>query len=174
MLIISKKICSHVSMSKKYNLKEMCNSMEYVIMWHFFGIEYLCYLFNIQDLGRENKIDFFSPHLFIKKSFSPFIFISWRLITLQYYSGFCHTLTWISHGFTCIPHPDPPSHFPLSPIPLGLPLQCFSARSWLFQNFRGWAVYKPCYLSLFWRLESKIRVPAWLSEWGPLSGPISE
>ena len=40
--------------------------------------------------------------------FSSFIFISWRLITLQYCSGFCHTLTWISHGFTCIPYPDPP------------------------------------------------------------------
>ena len=50
-----------------------------------------------------------------------FIFISWRLITLQYCSGFCHTLTWISHGFTCSPHPDPPSHLPLDPIPLGLP-----------------------------------------------------
>ena len=25
--------------------------------------------------------------------FFSFIFISWRLITLQYYSGFCHTLT---------------------------------------------------------------------------------
>ena len=37
----------------------------------------------------------------------PFIFISWRLITLQY-CGFCHTLTWISRGFTCVPHPDPP------------------------------------------------------------------
>ena len=48
-------------------------------------------------------------------------FISWRLITLQYCSGFCHTLTWISHGFTCIPHPDSPSHLPLQPIPLGLP-----------------------------------------------------
>ena len=35
-------------------------------------------------------------------------FISWRLITLQYCSGFCHTLTWISHGFTCIPIPIPP------------------------------------------------------------------
>ena len=35
------------------------------------------------------------------------LFIGWRLITLQYCSGFCHTLTWISHGFTCIPHPDP-------------------------------------------------------------------
>ena len=53
-------------------------------------------------------------------SFS-FTFISWKLITLQYCSGFCHTLTWISHGFTCIPHPDPPSHLPLHPIPLGPP-----------------------------------------------------
>ena len=51
----------------------------------------------------------------------PFIFISWRLVTLQYCSGFCHTLTWISHGFTCVPHPDPPSRLPLHPIPLGLP-----------------------------------------------------
>ena len=51
-----------------------------------------------------------------------FIFlISWRLITLQYCSGFCHTLTWISLGYTCIPHPDPTSHLPLHPIPLGLP-----------------------------------------------------
>ena len=36
-------------------------------------------------------------------------------------SGFGHTLKWISHGFTCVPHPDPPSHLPLHPIPLGLP-----------------------------------------------------
>ena len=54
--------------------------------------------------------------------FFKFIFlISWRLITLQYCSGFCHTLTWISLGYTCIPHPDPPYHLPLYPIPLGLP-----------------------------------------------------
>ena len=47
--------------------------------------------------------------------------MSWRLITLQYCSGFCHTLTWISHGFTCVPHPAPPSCLPPHPIPLGLP-----------------------------------------------------
>ena len=35
--------------------------------------------------------------------FFSFIFISWRLITLQY-CGFCRTLTWINHGFTCVPH----------------------------------------------------------------------
>ena len=50
-----------------------------------------------------------------------FFLISWRLITLQYCSGFCHPLTWISRGYTCIPHPNPPSHLPLHPIPLGLP-----------------------------------------------------
>ena len=48
--------------------------------------------------------------------------ISCRLITLQYCSGFCNTLTWISHGFTCVPHPDPPSHLPPHPLPLGLGL----------------------------------------------------
>ena len=42
-------------------------------------------------------------------------------IILQYCSGFCHTLTWISHGFTCVPHPEPPSHLAPHPIPLGQP-----------------------------------------------------
>ena len=49
--------------------------------------------------------------------FFSFIFISWRLITLQYCSGFCYTLTWISHGFTYVPHPDAPSRLLPHPIP---------------------------------------------------------
>ena len=53
--------------------------------------------------------------------FFSFIFISWRLITSQHCSELGHTLTWISHGVTCIPHPNPLSHLPLHPIPLGLP-----------------------------------------------------
>ena len=41
--------------------------------------------------------------------FFPFIFISWRLITSQHFSGlFCHTLTWISHGVTWFPILIPP------------------------------------------------------------------
>ena len=35
MLITVKKICSQVSMTKNYNFKEMCNSMEYITMCHF-------------------------------------------------------------------------------------------------------------------------------------------
>ena len=62
---------------------------------------------------------FFLIFIFISLFIFSFIFISWRLITLQYCSGFCHTMTWISHWFTCVPHPDPPSRLP--PIPLGLP-----------------------------------------------------
>ena len=69
-------------------------------------------------LQREAFIFFHSHSYWI---FFSFIFISWRLITLQYCSGFCHTLTWISHGFTCVSHPDPPSCLPPHPIPLGLP-----------------------------------------------------
>ena len=53
--------------------------------------------------------------------FVSLIYISWRLITLQYCSGFCHTLIWISHGFTCGPHPEPLSHLPPHLIPLGHP-----------------------------------------------------
>ena len=56
----------------------------------------------------------------------PFIFISWRLITLQYCSGFCHTLTWISHGFT----PWIYSHgFPIPiPSPTSLPFCSISVQ----------------------------------------------
>ena len=40
---------------------------------------------------------------------------------IYFCTGFCPTLKWNSHGFTCVPHPDPPSHLALHPIPLGFP-----------------------------------------------------
>ena len=56
-----------------------------------------------------------------RDSFFKLIYFNWRLITLQYCSGFCHALTGISHGYTCAPHPEPLIHFPPHPIPLGHP-----------------------------------------------------
>ena len=38
-----------------------------------------------------------------------FLNFNWRLITLQYCGGFCHTFTWISHGCPCVPSSSPPS-----------------------------------------------------------------
>ena len=56
-------------------------------------------------------------------------------MTLQYCGGFCHALTWISHGCTCVPHPETPSHLLAHPIPLG----CSSALalSALFHALNG-------------------------------------
>ena len=74
-----------------------------------------------------------------------FIFISWKLITLQYCSVFCHTLTWISHGFTCVPHPNPPSRLPPHPIP----------SLWVFPVHQPWALVS-CIQPGLWSLSPLI------------------
>ena len=56
-----------------------------------------------------------------------FIYFNWRLITLQYCIGFCHTLTWIHHGCTCVPHPEHPLP-PPSPSPPSGSSQCTSPK----------------------------------------------
>ena len=47
------------------------------------------------------------------------IIIYFFYFTILYW--FCHTLTWIRHGCTCVPHPELPSHLSPHPIPLGHP-----------------------------------------------------
>ena len=79
---------------------------------------------------KEIHIFKFFKNLFILKFF-PFIFISWRLITLQYCSGFCYILTRISHGFTCIP----PSTFIYKigqPSSCRLPISSFFTQATLY------------------------------------------
>ena len=53
--------------------------------------------------------------------FICFNYFNWRLITLQYWGGFCHTSTWISHRCTCVPHTELPSQHPPHCIPLSFP-----------------------------------------------------
>ena len=72
------------------------------------GLFSLIHIFWINALHLICGLQRFYPVCGLFFLFFPIIFISWRLITLQYCSGFCHTLTWISHGFTCVPHPEPP------------------------------------------------------------------
>ena len=63
----------------------------------------------------------FFLHTYKKFFFSVlfFFFLFFFHFTILY--CFCHTLTLISHGCTCVPHPEPPSHHPPYPIPLGHP-----------------------------------------------------
>ena len=51
-----------------------------------------------------------------------YLFSFFFLFFLFICSEFCHTLKWNSHGFACVPHPDPLSHIPLHPLPLGFPI----------------------------------------------------
>ena len=53
------------------------------------------------------------------KIFFSFFNFNWRLITILYW--FCHTSTWIRHGCTRVPNPEPLSHLPPHTIPLGHP-----------------------------------------------------
>ena len=74
--------------------------------------------------------------------FFSFIFISWRLITLQHCSGFCHTLTWISHGFTYMCYPSWSPLLPPSPSHPSGSSQCTSTclmhPTWAGDLFHPW------------------------------------
>ena len=48
-----------------------------------------------------------------------YLFLEANYFTILYW--FCHTLTWIHHGCTCVPHPEPPSALLPHTIPLGHP-----------------------------------------------------
>ena len=76
--------------------------------------------------------------ILLKKKKNSFFFLNWRLITLQYCSVFCHTLTWISHGCTCwcsctcsAVHAEPPSLHPPHPIAQDCPENPLSILLWL-------------------------------------------
>ena len=77
----------------------------------WFALEWTGWI-SLQSKGHSSLLQHHSSKVSILRHPAFFFF---------YCSGFCHTLTWISHGFTCIPHPYPPSHLPLHLIPLGLP-----------------------------------------------------
>ena len=59
---------------------------------------------------------------FLPRSKRLFFFFLIFIFTLFYISilyWFCHTLTWIHHGCTCVPKHEPPSHLPPHNIALG-------------------------------------------------------
>ena len=75
-------------------------------------------------------------------------FFNWRLITLQYCIGFCHTLTWIRYGCTCVPHPEPPpTSLPITSlwvIPVHQPqASCILHWTWTGDSFHIW--YYTCF-----------------------------
>ena len=118
-------------MQRKYLWYNKISKLVYTLWWQAFKD-----IINVKKKTRRNYRKLFNkltglvglcnffPLQYLPKLFCFFFgvhLLYFFLILFFYCSGFCHTLKWISHGFTCVPHPDPPSHLPLHPIPLGLP-----------------------------------------------------
>ena len=73
-----------------------------------------------------------------------FIFVCFLINYLFYFTilyWFCHRLTWLHHECTRVPHPEPPSHRPPHPIPLGhpsAPAPCIMHQTWTGYLFHIW------------------------------------
>ena len=89
---------------------------------------------------RKHRVSF---DLFVSSLFY-FLFFYFFFIC----SEFCHTLEWNSHGFTCVPHPDPPSHLPLYPLPLGIPSAPGPSICLMHQTWAG-DLFHPRYYTCF-------------------------
>ena len=64
-------------------------------------------------------------------------YFNWRLVTLQYCGGFCHTFTWISHGCTCVPHLTlPPTSLPIPSVWV-ISVHCLWVSCFMHQTLTG-------------------------------------
>ena len=78
---------------------------------------HLLWLCDPTDCGLPgSSIQFFFVCLFVLFMYYFILFFNFIILYL-----FCHTLTWIHHECTCVPHPEPSSHLPPHTIPLGHP-----------------------------------------------------
>ena len=68
--------------------------------------------------GMSNKTFCF---FFVMLCYIIFFFFFFFFFYFTIFYWFWHTLTWIHHRYTHVPHPKPPSHLPPHTIPLGHP-----------------------------------------------------
>ena len=97
-----------------------------ISIWFFWviyiSVVILFYFFLYSNCTHTFFLNFFvSASLFKENPSWGFSFLSFFFLNFTILYWFCHTSTWIHHGYTHVPHPEPPSHLPPRTIPLGHP-----------------------------------------------------
>ena len=97
------------------------------------GRNLLTSLKHLPDSANIMMLLLFTGYFFFK----IFIYLLFYFTILYW---FCHTLTWILHGCTCVPHPKPLSHLPPHPILWVIPVHqpwppCLMHWAWTGNSF---------------------------------------
>ena len=95
--------------------------------------------------GNNNQKTPQNTNLFIFSFFQFYLFI-YVYFTILFW--FCHTLTWVHHGCTCVPHPEiPPTSLPIPSLwvtPEHQPrAPCIMHQTWTGNSFHIW--YFTCF-----------------------------
>ena len=115
------------------------NHSNFVSVFSWLSCSFSLFLFPLWPFQPSSSV--ISPwhKLFIaNRTESKFLFFFFLIC-----SKFCHTLKWNGLEFTCLHHPDPPSHLPLHPLPPGLPRApgpsaCLMHPTWAGDLFHPW------------------------------------
>ena len=116
-----------------------------MLLWHVYKIAHSSS--ELPRLSRDKNL-----HLnMLSRWFFFFLicFIDLFYFTILYW--FCHTLTWIPHGYTCVPHPEPPPTSLSIPslwvIPVHQPQAlCIMHCTWTGDSFLIW--YYTCFSAI--------------------------
>ena len=98
---------------------------------------FVCPVWGISDSSSFNTALLISSPVFsgrMMESFVSFFYFNWRLITLQYCSGFCHSVIWFSMGVHVFPILNP------HPISLGHPSAPALSTLSQVSNLEWWSV----------------------------------
>ena len=104
-----------------------------------------------------------------------FIFLTNYLLYFAILYWFCHSLTWIRHECTCVPHPEPPSHLPPHPIPLTAGLLVLASQFPFIWN-GPYFPFDPFIFIYFWNSLLKIHIEGnpFFSVWCPRKAGLSD
>ena len=103
-----------------FQLSYIRNTLQTVHCFTYSGqISFQFSSMTVANLYHCLQVSYLTPILLTFLTLTFFLIFIFTLFYFTILYWFCHTLTWIHHGCTCIPKLEPPSHLPPHNISLG-------------------------------------------------------